>query len=178
MGQDGDVIIHCGNSSVTVIFRHRKWTWAGITRLWPQRWRFKIVTDFVNQWRFSLNRHGGQFMMLNPWRSPKPSQMMHNDDYLVIRDGNFSSWISRILVVPAFACTPTRGRPQRATGQEVPATNRRGPAIVEVLATTETTFSTSSDEDDDSWAGADFSITSSLDIHGPSPLCRGVVPPA
>jgi hypothetical protein len=30
-------------------------------------------------------------------------------------------------------------------------------AIGEVLATTEMTFSTSSDEDDDSWAGADFS---------------------
>jgi hypothetical protein len=30
-------------------------------------------------------------------------------------------------------------------------------AIVEVLATTKTAFSTSSDEDDGSWVGADFS---------------------
>jgi hypothetical protein len=35
-------------------------------------------------------------------------------------------------------------------------------AIIEVFATTKTAFSTSSDEDDDSWAGADFSALDNI----------------
>jgi hypothetical protein len=42
-------------------------------------------------------------------------------------------------------------------------------AIVKVLATTETASSTSYDEDDDNWAGADFS-----GLDDPGTLCRFV----
>jgi hypothetical protein len=38
-------------------------------------------------------------MTLNSWRYMKPSQILYCDGFLVIRDENFSSWFSRILVV-------------------------------------------------------------------------------
>jgi len=89
----------CGNASVTIIFRHWKWPWARLARLRALLWRFKIVTDSFNLWRFSVNRHGSSSMTLNPWRYLKPSQMLYSDDFLLIHDENFSSRINRFLVV-------------------------------------------------------------------------------
>ena len=93
------VYLWCGNWFVTVIFRHRKWVRAGLTRPRALSWRFKTVTVYVNPWWFSTNRHACQSMMLNPWWFLKPSQMLFTDGFSVIRDENFPSWINRILVV-------------------------------------------------------------------------------
>jgi len=91
-----------GNWFVTVIFCHRKWVRAGLTRPRALSWRFKTVTVYVNPWWFSTNRHACQSMMLNLWWFLKPSQMLFTDGFSVIRDENFPSWINRILVVAGW----------------------------------------------------------------------------
>jgi hypothetical protein len=95
---------------MTVIFRHRKWAWVGLPGPWALLWRFKIVTDYTNLWWFSENRHGGQSMTISKtitdaayWR------------FLVIRDRNFSSWITRILVVIGRA---SRASPARKIARQ------------------------------------------------------------
>ena len=52
--------------------------WAGLTRLRALPWRFKTVTDSINLWWFFVNRHRGQSMTLNPWRSQN-----HHKIYIV-----------------------------------------------------------------------------------------------
>jgi hypothetical protein len=56
-----------------------------------------------------------------------------------------------------FAWARTRGRPLRTIAKEVPKAKRCRPSITEVLTTIETASSTNSNEDDNSWASADFS---------------------
>jgi hypothetical protein len=51
--------------SVTFIFRHRKWAWAGLIRPQALPWRFKIITYSVIPWRFLVNRHGSQSMTIS-----------------------------------------------------------------------------------------------------------------
>ena len=92
--------------SVTFIFRHWKWAWARLTRPQDLPWRFKIVTNYVNPWQFSVKRHESQSMTLNLWRYLKSSQMLHSDDFLLIRGENFSSRINRFLVVHAQKRAP------------------------------------------------------------------------